>query len=216
VEILGYGVPDGKAILLKKALYGGCSSGALYSKEITNFLLAQGFKPTSVDETLPRLDRNDSVILLSLYVNDCMCATHDKVLYKEFITALQSKYQLSDHGNLDWHLCMKFTRDKKKGIITIDQKAYIESFARRFNLAYCKPKLTSMVSGLHLSKAGCPQVADKEQNSIYQQLIGSLMYVACGTRRDIAYAVSTCAQFMSTLDLSTWKLLSTLSDISRG
>jgi hypothetical protein len=77
VEIPGYGVPDGKAILLKKALYGGRSSGALYLKEIMNFLLAQGFKPTSVDETLLRLDQNGSVILLSLYVDDCMCATND-------------------------------------------------------------------------------------------------------------------------------------------
>jgi hypothetical protein len=92
---------------------------------------------------------------------------------------------------------MKFTRDKKKGTITMDQKAYIESVARRFNLADCKPKPTPMVPGLHLSKANCPQVADKEQTCIYQQLIGSLMYVACCTRPDIAYAVSTCVQFMS-------------------
>ena len=150
-----------------------------------------------MDETLLRLDRNGSVILLSLYVDDGMCATNDEALYKEFITALQAKYQLSDHGNLDWHLGMKFTRDKRTGAITLDQKAYIESVAKRFNLADCKPKPTPMVPGLHLSKNDSPPVPDKEQTRVYQQLIGSLMYVACGTRPDIAYAVSTCAQFMS-------------------
>lgn len=31
---------------------------------------------------------------------------------------------------------------------------------------------------------------------MYQQLIGSLMYISCGTRPDIAYAVHTCSQFM--------------------
>ncbi len=31
----------------------------------------------------------------------------------------------------------------------------------------------------------------------YQQLVCSLMYVACATRPDIAYAVNSCAQFMS-------------------
>jgi hypothetical protein len=112
VEIPCYAVPNSKAIVLKKALYGGRSSGALYSKEITNFLLAQGFKPTSVDETFLRLDSNGSVILLSLYVDDCMCTTNNEALYKESITALQSKYQLSDHGNPDWHLGMKFACDK--------------------------------------------------------------------------------------------------------
>jgi hypothetical protein len=197
VEIPGYGIPDGKALLLKKALYGGRSSGALYAKEISSWLLSQGFKPTSVDETLFRKERNGSIILLSLYVDDGMCATNDEAFYKEFITALQAKYHLSDHGNLDWHLGMKFTRDKNNGSISIDQKAYIESLVKRFDMKDCKPKLTPMTPGLHLSKDDCPATPDKEQTRAYQQLIGSLMYVACGTRPDIAYAVSTCAQFMS-------------------
>ena len=34
VEIPGYGIPDGKAILLKKALYDGRSSGALYEGDL--------------------------------------------------------------------------------------------------------------------------------------------------------------------------------------
>ena len=49
VEIPGYAIPEGKALLLKKALYGGRSSGALYSKEITTWLKAYGFEPTSID-----------------------------------------------------------------------------------------------------------------------------------------------------------------------
>ncbi len=51
--------------------------------------------------------------LLSLYVDDGMCATNDEAFYKQFITALQ----LSDHGDLDWHLGMKFTHNKKSGSI---------------------------------------------------------------------------------------------------
>lgn len=197
VEIPGYGIPDGKAILLKKALYGGRSSGALYAKEISTWLKAYGFKPTSVDETLFRLERNGGVILLSLYVDDGMCATNNEGLYQKFISDLASKYHLSDQGTLDWHLGMKFTHDKKNGTITIDQKAYIESVAKRFGLDDCKVKDTPMIPHSHLSKADCPEQPDKALTRSYQQLIGSLMYIACGTRPDIAYAVSTCAQFMS-------------------
>ena len=36
----------------------------------------------------------------------------------------------------------------------------------------------------------------KKDVKVYQQLWGSLMYVACGTRADVASAVNTCAQFM--------------------
>ena len=197
VEIPGYAVPEGKAILLKRALYGGRSSGALYAKEIATWLKNYGFKPTSVDETLFRLERNGGVILLSLYVDDGMCATNNEALYKKFIDDLSAKYQLSDQGNLDWHLGMKFTRDKNSGAVRIDQKAYIESVVKRFGLEAAKPKLTPMTANSYLSKQDCPQVPDKEQTKAYQQLIGSLMYIACGTRPDIAYAVNSCAQFMS-------------------
>ena len=197
VEIPGYAVPEGKAILLKKALYGGRSSGALYAKEISTWLKAYGFKPTSVDETLFKLERNGKVIIISLYVDDGMCATNDEKLYKEFIKDLSAKYHLSDQGNLDWHLGMKFTRDEKTGSVHIDQTAYIESVVKRFGMEGCKPKATPMVPNVHLSKSDSPEVKDKEQTKIYQQLIGSLMYISCGTRPDIAYAVSTCAQFMS-------------------
>ena len=77
VEILGYAVPDGKALMLKKALYGGRDSCALYSREITSWLRSYGFQLTSVDEMLFCKERDGpkgkEVIILSLYVDDCAC-----------------------------------------------------------------------------------------------------------------------------------------------
>jgi hypothetical protein len=197
VEIPGYELPNGKALLLKKALYGGRSSGALYAKEISAWLIKYGFKPSSVDETLFRLQRGKEVILLSLYVNDGACATNSEALYKQFMKDLQAKYKLSDQGDLKWHLGMKFTCDKKKGTISMDQRAYIEHVLKRFNMEGSKDKHTPFVPHVHLSKSDCPEQANKDDIKMYQQLIGSLMYIACGTRPDIAYAVNTCAQFMS-------------------
>jgi hypothetical protein len=197
VEIPGYDLPAGKALRLKKALYGGRSSGALYAKEISTWLKDYGFKPTSVDETLFRLQRGSEIILLSLYVDDGACATNSTSLYKQFIKDLQSKYKLSDQGDLKWHLGMKFTFDKMKGTITMDQRAYIENVLKRFKMEKCTAKPTPLVPHIHLSKHDCPKTVNKEDLKFFQQLIGSLMYIACGTRPDIAYAVNTCAQFMS-------------------
>lgn len=201
VEIPGYAVPDGKALMLKKALYGGRDSGALYSKEITAWLRNYGFQPTSVDETLFRKERDGpkgkEIIILSLYVDDGACATNSEAFYKEFMSALQSKYQLSDQGKLEWHLGMKFTQDLKNGTIKIDQKAYIEAMLERFDMKDANERDTPLAYKTKLSKADCPSVPDKRAVKAYQQLVGSLMYVACATRPDIAYAVNTCAQFMS-------------------
>ena len=96
VEIPGLQLPPDKALRLNKALYGGKSSGALYMREITTWLQDYGFKPTSTDETLFILKRGDSKIILSLYIDDGLCATNDEKMYNDFITALGAKYQLSD------------------------------------------------------------------------------------------------------------------------
>ncbi len=112
---------------------------------------------------------------------------------------LQAKYKLSDQGDLKWHLGMKFTCDKKKGTISrmMDQRAYIEHVLKCFNMEGSKDKHTPFVPHVHLSKSDCPEQANEDDVKMYQQLIGSLMYIACGTRPDIAYAVNTCAQFIS-------------------
>jgi hypothetical protein len=197
VEVPGYELPKGKALLLKKALYSGRSSNALYAKEISTWLKNYGFQPTSVDETLFKLQRGKDIILLSLYVDNRACATNSEALYQQFIKDLQAKYKLSDQGELKWHLGMKFTQDKKTGTIHIDQRAYIRHVLKRFNMENAHAKDTPLPPHIHLSKSDCPATPDKDAIKCYRQLIGSLMYIACGTRPDIAYAVNTCAQFMS-------------------
>jgi hypothetical protein len=200
VNIPGYHVPNDKAILLKKALYGGKSSGALYANEISTWLKDYGFETCSVEGTLFRLTRErdgkTSTLLISLYVDDGACCTNDEILYQEFLKALEDKYKLSDTGNLEWHLGIKVTQDTEAGTITMDQTAYIESVAKRFNMYDCKAKYTPLPPKEHLSSADCPTTPIKRNVKVYQQLVGSLMYVAGGTRPDIAFAVNSCAQFM--------------------
>ena len=109
------------------------SSGTLYAKEISTWLINYGFVLTSTDNTLYKLERDREVIFLSLYVDDRACCTNSDKLYQQFIKDLSAKYKLSDQGDLDWHLGMKFTHDKKNCSITVDQRAYIEHVLKRFN-----------------------------------------------------------------------------------
>ena len=200
VQIPGYDIPRNKALLLKKALYGGKSSGALYAKEIRAWLEKFGFVACSVDETLFRLtrvkDNKTSTLLISLYVDDGACCTNDEELYQEFIKALQAKYELSDVGDLSWHLGINVIQDLEAGTISFDQTAYIDSVIKRFNMVGCKTKHTPLPPKTYLTSQDCPATPDKKDVKTYQQLMGSLMYVACGTRPDIAFAVNSCAQFM--------------------
>ena len=197
VTIPGFPIPEGKAIRLRKALYGGRSSGALYFSEISTFLKEYGFKATSTDSTLYRLYKNGKMLLLSLYIDDGMVVTDSEPLYREFLAALSARYNLSDSRVCDWHLGVKFTRDWEAGTITLDQRAYSESMLRRFGMDECTPKSSPMRSHLRLSKDDCPERPDAAAVKLYQQIVGSLLYLSCCTRPDIALAVGQCAQYMS-------------------
>lgn len=75
---------------------------------------------------------------------------------------------------------MKFTYNKTDGSITINQRAYIENVLKWSSSrlqGYLKP--TPLTPHVHLSKSDCPEVPDKKVVKLYQQLIGSLMYIAC-------------------------------------
>jgi hypothetical protein len=152
VSIPGYEPPPGKAVLLKKALYGGKSSGALYHKDINKFLLEYGFKVNSADPTLYRFERDGSVILLSLYVDDGACATNDQFLLKEFLGELGKTYDLSDKGPLEWHLGMKITQNLENGTVSLGQSAYIDSVLARFGMTDCNSSPTPMVPHTYLSR----------------------------------------------------------------
>ncbi len=198
VQIPGYDLPRDKALLLKKVLYGTKSSGALYAKEIAKWFKEFGFESCTVDETLFRLTRvkNDktSTLLVSLYVDDGACCTNDEDLYQEFIQALGAKYELSDSGDLDWHLGIKVMQNLQEGSISLDQTAYIDSVLKRFNMEGAKDKYTLLPPRSYLTADDCPKVANKREVKVYQQLLGSLMYLAFHETRH-----SLCRQLVCTI-----------------
>ncbi len=86
---------------------------------------------------------------------------------------------------------IKVTQKPDEGTISLDHTAYIESVIKRFNLEGAKDKHTPLPPKTYLTSEDCPKTVDKKEVKVYQQLLGSLMYVACGTRPDIAFAVNS-------------------------
>eukprot|EP00961_Rhodomonas_salina_P265991 3595287-Rhodomonas_salina.1 len=65
---------------------------------IEKWMLKYGFKPIGQDCVTFMLNRGKSIILLSLYVDDGICATNDEKLYKQFLKDLSVKFELRDQG----------------------------------------------------------------------------------------------------------------------
>jgi hypothetical protein len=78
----------------------------------------------------------------------------------------------------------------------IDQQAYTEGIITRFNMHNLKPRRTPLSEGIHLEKGASNFKAEASQQTFYQQMIGSLIYLMIGTQPDIAWSTSRLSQYM--------------------
>ncbi|KAE9092695.1 hypothetical protein PF010_g17754 [Phytophthora fragariae] len=87
------------------------------------------------------------------------------------------------------------------------QKACIESIIKKFGQENAKPCLTQLEPDGHLTKADEPQTEeDKSKMKLkpYRTLVGSLVYLACGTRPDISVAVAKISRFLENPGEKHW------------
>ena len=68
--------------------------------------------------------------------------------------------------------------------IWINQQVYIENTLKRFKLQDANSTKIPLPDGIHLEKSKEPVAHDTK--TYYQQIIGTLIYAAIGTRPDIA------------------------------
>ena len=83
-------------------------------------------------------------------------------------------------------------RDRSKRLIYLSQAKHIEDVLSKHNMLNCRPISTPLDKSVTLSKDDCPDSPDEiaYMSSVpYLSTVGSLMYLAVGTRPDIAYAV---------------------------
>ena len=117
----------------------------------------------------------------------------------EFKVDLNASFEMSDLGLLHHYLGIQFKQCD--GGIALCQTQYVETLLRRFSLEDCKPIATPMETGLKLS---LHDVGDHFDVTLYQQLVGCLIYV-CITRPDIQFVVSQVSRFMHSPGSKHWQ-----------
>lgn len=105
---------------------------------------------------------------------------------------LSTNFRMKDLGEAASLLGMNIARHGD-GSISIDQRHYISTVIRRFNMENCNPVNSPMDANQKLSIEMCPKADDERQemeNVPYQEAIGCIMYAAQITRPDICFAVN--------------------------
>ena len=128
------------------------------------------------------------ILLVQIYVEDIIfCATNDS-LCKELSNDMQSEFEMSMMGELNFFLGIQI-KQTKNGIF-ISQAKYFKELVKKFAMENAKQMATPMSIACYLDKDEAGQSVDIKK---YRGMVGSLLYLS-GSRPDIMFSPCMCAR----------------------
>ena len=157
-----------------------------------NFLISKKFEQLVSDPCVYVKNENGTVIVL-IWVDDIIISSDPTSLLESVKNDLHSRFKMKDLGKLSWFLGIRFTFEANA--ITMDQCRYVKKILRRFKMNDCKPRVTP--SELSTNKKGNVEDEELVDKKLYQEIVGSLIYIMICTRPDLSFTVTKLSQYMS-------------------
>lgn len=170
-------------------------------------MLEWGFKRLECEHCVYYRETDTGIVVTAIHVNDFLLIASTNAASDEFIGQLGVRYKISNLGEPKFCIGIKIERDHESRSVYLSQNALIDRIISDFRQVDCTPKPTPMDSGLKLS---CFMWNDTpEENWLiaaipYRALVGTLIYVAIGTRLDIQFAVNHLSQFVDCYTSAHW------------
>ena len=184
---------------LNKSLYGLKQAPIAWNKLIDEHLCSSGFTPMAADPCVYVKWVDNCLSIIGLYMDNCLIITHQDLL-TETKNILSSCFPTKDLREVTSVLGTEVLCDRGNGCLSIQQSGHIGGILKLAGMTECRPTSLPMMPGLQLEAQKAP--ADDTLDFPYQELVGKLLFVAQGTRPDIAYAVSYLSRFVGGWDKS--------------
>lgn len=192
-----------QVLKLNRSLYGLKQAAATWFKTISKVFKEMGFTLCILDSCIfVRKDENNWTYV-SLYVDDMIIGAKSIQSIKKIADELAEHFQLKVLGNARFILGIEIDYDQQARTLKISQAACISRMVDKFNQGDSKPVYNPCVVGQNWIKAKDKDLRmDKKP---YRSLIGSLLYVATGTRPDIAFSVCQLSRHLEQPSEEHWK-----------
>lgn len=196
----GYKTPGGfDCVKVDGALYGLKQAAQCWWEEVGKVFRSLGFRRLQSEWGLyHRKDAQGSIIIL-VYVDDFLITAEKRSTIDKTLVQLRQHWTLTDTDKVTSILGMKVERDRRNQHITVTQPGYIDTLLARFPLSTARQFTTPLPTTIdNLSSEAFPLTP-------YQQIIGSLMWIAGSTRPDIAFAVNYLSRYSSMPTEGHWQ-----------
>ena len=135
-------------------------------------------------------DRGIVVAAVVQYIDDLPIIANECFI-GQIKDQMKETFQMHDIGSVSFYLGINIEYNLENYMLDSHQHSYILSILAKFKMDQSRPVATPMVTKLHKRKP------DEEawDPTIYQSMIGSLMYAMTATRPDVASAIVDPSRF---------------------
>ncbi len=196
---------------LKKCLYGLKQSPRQWYKTLSSLLEELGFESVPADTSFwVRKHKGPAIVYLTTVVDDMLVTSCDEHVTLAIISNILDVFKGTTGGIAHHYDGMKITWLLKEKAVVLSQPKHIEAMLDRFKHLASEwyPMKLPMKEGLKLHKNGTSDIVDSDpldvQKYPYRGLVGSLNYVACTTRPDVAFTVNQLAKYSHAPTQAHW------------
>ena len=178
---------------LRKSIYGLNQSPRCWNTALNQYLESLGFVQTTADMCVYVRDRDSVKTIIAVYVDDLIIMSDTETELNLVKSDLSSKFKMKDMGKL--HYCLGITIQHDESCVKLHQKQYVEKILSRYGMEKANPVSTPADTNVKLVRDD--DVSKKVDPTMYQAMVGSLLYAAVASRPDIAQAVSAVSKYNS-------------------
>ena len=178
---------------LKKSLYGLKQSPRCWYNAFHMYVESIGFQQSTADPCVYIRLRDGTVV--AVYVDDLIVLSKTIAEMQDVKKKLSERFKMKDMGKLHYCLGISISHDEENHCIFLQQKQYILKMLKRFGLA--EAKTVSTPADLNVTLVKDDGVSKDVDSTLYQSMVGSLLYAAMATRPDIAQSVGVISKFNS-------------------
>jgi len=208
----GFEVPGKEDWVMKlmKSIYGMKQASRVWNRTFDRAVRGWGFKRLSSEWCIYWRQTPTGTVIFAVHVNDIISIAPKPSMNKAFKSQLKGKWDITDLGPAKFALGIAISRNPSVNTISISQTALIDRVVEQFNQRDAHPVDVPMVAGLQLCRPNKtdpvpPEIAAWAERTPYRSLVGSLMYIAIGTRPDVAYAIGRLAFFLNCYRPEHWE-----------
>jgi hypothetical protein len=215
---------EGKPVIyvkLEKALYGTLQASLLFWRNLSGYLIEQGFVLNPYDECVANKIVSGKQCTIVWHVDDLKISHEDKSVVESVVALLQKKYGSDDapvtvtYGKVHDYLGMTldYSRDGK---VTINMAQYVTEFLRNVPDGMGKGTSVTPAAGHLYEVRSDAEPLDKLMSEQFHTLTAKLLFLSKRARPDLQQAVGFLTTRVKSPDTDDWKKLNRVIQYLRG